>query len=188
MARLSIRVVIALAVAMFATQIPVSAASPSSPGQPDLKPLSAEECSALKLPNNCQLIHTWSGSSSAPSGAATTATAAATIYYGYWVDEICPYVGGQSACWITGYKQTEDYTYDGSHVWESTHGCTPEGFESSITWCGYLYNGDGPPYYAMQFGLNGLSCLSTKIGVLCYNHGMRRWINDSGSPGSFSWW
>jgi hypothetical protein len=85
---------------------------------------------------------------------------------------------------------TEDGVANGSHVWQWNHGCTAGGAFGTMDggWCGYLYNGGGWPYYAMQFGLNGRACIITSWGTGCYNHGMRRWIDDYGNLSTFYYW
>jgi hypothetical protein len=44
----------------------------------------------------------------------------------------------------------------------------------------------GWPNYGIQYGMNGNACLFSAYG--CFNHGLRRWINDWGTPtGCYQW-
>jgi hypothetical protein len=112
------------------------------------------------------------------------AQADAAYWYWYRWDEICSIYG----CWYMSFTLSEDGVANGSNVWQWNVGCSPGGINTSISWCGSLYNGGGWPYYAMQFGLNGQACVILSGGTVCAQHGMRRWIDDWGNPGGFSRW
>ena len=73
---------------------------------------------------------------------------------------------------------------NGTNVWQWHHWCTPGGFNTSIAWCGYFYNGGGPPNYGMQFGLNG----DVFYPPIVYHHGERMWVDDYGGLGYYNQW
>lgn len=138
---------------------------------------------------NCQAILRSYGRSFLPLPpgvryASTSGVLAASYWYWHAYDEICSVAG----CWYEAFSLEEDGVADGYNVWEWHVWCTPGGISTSITWCGFNYNGGGWPYYAMQFGLNGQQCLITSTGTACFLHGMRRWIDDYGNKAGFSYW
>ncbi|MHB8589002.1 MAG: hypothetical protein ACYDA0_09145 [Candidatus Dormibacteraceae bacterium] len=144
----------------------------------------------------CEVVHSSYGVNHAPLPAGTRLTgslftdhialAAASAGYWYWSrwDRLCSIYG----CWYVSYTLTEDGIANGNNVYQWNEGCTPGGLNTSITWCGSLYNGGGYPYYAMQFGLNGQSCVILSGGTICAQHGIRRWIDDWGNAGGYSVW
>lgn len=112
-----------------------------------------------------------------------TGIAFADAAYWYWAytDTLCGW-GCIGPTWR--FDLFMDGVANGTNVWKWDVGCTPGGIGASITWCGYLYNGGGWPYYAMQFGLNGQVCVPQGCG----NHGIRQWIDDSGNRAGYSYW
>ena len=108
----------------------------------------------------------------------------AGYWYWSWQDQICSIYG----CWYWSLASWEDGIANGYNVWQWHHTCTPSGINASITWCGSFFNGGGWPNYAMQFGLNGQQCFNYPWGQVCFQHGLRRWINDWGNPGYFYYW
>jgi hypothetical protein len=145
---------------------------------------------------SCQMVHTYWSINHAPLPSGTTLVgsrfsdhiALASVPPGYWYwayrANWCSIYG----CWYLGFYLNVDGIANGTNVWEWNKGCTPGGINSAIDWCGFLYNGGGSPYYAMQFGLNGHQCIVANQGTLCYNHGIRMWVNDSGSAYGYSAW
>lgn len=105
--------------------------------------------------------------------------------YWYWSysDEECSIYG----CWYWSVNLSMDGVADGSNVYQWNVGCSPGGYGTSCTWKGYLYNGGGWPYYAMQFGENSQSCVGP-YGIGCFAHGQRQWINDYGTPTTYYNW
>jgi hypothetical protein len=159
--------------------------------------LPATSCSAKELARStgkCQILHYWkTGATRLPLSRGTQVISASGGYWYWWAwDQICSSndPGTHDGCTYWSFTMTEDGVANGSHVWQWNHGCTAGGFFGSVDgqWCGYLYNGGGWPNYAMQFGLNGKACLITAWGTGCYNHGMRRWINDYGNRSTFYSW
>jgi hypothetical protein len=141
---------------------------------------------------SCQYIHQWWSETHQPlpqgtrlAGASSSiALAAVPYYYWSWGDWDCSIYG----CGYGGFRLWEDGVANDVNVWQWDVTCTPSGINTNCTWKGYFYNGGGYPYYAMQFGANEQQCLSTQLGLVCANHGMRRWINDEGDPNGFSAW
>ena len=121
------------------------------------------------------------------AGASSGVALAATPPAGYWYwsrwDEICSIYG----CWYFSLTLSEDGDANGSSVWRWHNNCTPGGL-ASVTWCGYFNNGGPPPYYAMQFGLNGQACVPVSGNTICAAHGIRRSIDDFGNPGAYQQW
>lgn len=114
----------------------------------------------------------------------STVYASAAYWYWSWWDQECSIYG----CWFWGVSLSEDGVANGSNVWQWNTGCTPNGYNTTVSWCGYLHNGGGWPYYAMQFGVNSTSCAYVNGGPACFGHGQRRWINDYGNPAGYSYW
>jgi hypothetical protein len=106
---------------------------------------------------------------------------------GYWYysysDKECSIYG----CWYWSVNLTMDGVANGSRVWQWNEGCSPGGYDTSCTWLGYLYNGGGWPYYAMQFGENSQSCVGP-YNIGCFAHGQRQWIDDWGDPTTYYNW
>jgi hypothetical protein len=113
-----------------------------------------------------------------------TAYAAAAYWYWSWWDQECSIYG----CWFWGVSLWEDGVANGSNVWKWNEGCTASGYNTTVTWCGFFYNGGGWPYWAMQFGENSSSCAFINGGPACFGHGQRRWIDDWGNPSGYSYW
>lgn len=161
--------------------------------------LSSASCAALNQASpaaapTCQLRHYWNGTThlALPQGTNKAASVASGYWYWWAWDQLCSAndPGTHDGCRYWSFTMTEDGVANGHNVWQWNHGCTAGGFFGSVDgqWCGYLYNGGGWPHYAMQFGLNGRACLITAWGTGCYNHGMRRWINDWGNLSTFYSW
>lgn len=202
---------LAFALTLIPTVVPVWAAGPIGPPQPppgfkhqttaqgveaveeEIVNLSPEACAGNDMAVDCKLLHRSSGGShlALPAGTQRTGRSlfsdhvvfAADYWYWYRWDEFCSIYG----CWYMGYRQDEDGIANGDNVYKWNHGCTPEGLNTYADWCGDLYDGGGWPYYAMQFGFNGHTCVISSYTV-CVNHGMRRWIDVWGNPGGYSYW
>jgi hypothetical protein len=162
--------------------------------QSELITLPAGECASVNGDTSCQAIHLSYGvnlqalpAGSTIAGASSGVALAATVPPGYWYwsrwDKICALYG----CWYFSMTLTEDGVANGNNVWKWDEGCTPGGL-ARTTWCGYFYNGGGPPNYAMQFGINIEACAPLSGGTVCAAHGIRRWIDDFGNPGGYSAW
>lgn len=146
--------------------------------------LPAASCTALRQAQpgaSCQILHYWAVANHQPLPQGKQAAANTGWYWWAW-DEIDG-IGG-----IWSFTLSEDGWATGSNVWMWNEGCTAGGLQSTVTWCGDLYNGGGSPNYAMQFGLNGVVCAPTPWGCINANHGMRRWIDDNGNPAGFNYW
>jgi hypothetical protein len=160
--------------------------------------LGAAECKAIGMSgkSSCTAEHRWYSANHRALPAGTQVASGPSLFadhvalaagpYWYWsvYDQICSIYG----CWYGSLSSWEDGAANGTNVWQWDHGCSPGGYNTSITWCGSFYNGGGWPYYAMQFGMNGNACLIVSYGTGCFNHGLRRWVDDYGNPGYFSSW
>lgn len=144
----------------------------------------APDCQALdyQKETNRQPLPPGTQWSPVTKGSGGRAHAASSYWYWSHSDSICSIYG----CWYASLGSWEDGVANGSNVWNWNHGCTPGGYNTSITWCGYFYNGGGWPNYGIQYGMNGNACLFSAYG--CFNHGLRRWINDWGTPTGYYTW
>jgi hypothetical protein len=109
--------------------------------------------------------------------------AAAYWYWSRW-DKACSIYG----CWFWSTTLQEDGVANGTNVWEWNIYCTPTGYNTNITWCGFSHNGGGWPYYSIQFGLNSQSCTFYSGGPACSGHGIRVSIDDWGNAFGRSAW
>lgn len=172
---------------------PPVAAGPVAPSDPARAPgvrahrvhLPAAVCHAWNRARpgaapNCMAIHYVSGGThrALPRGTRTagslhaaSVSADSGYWYWSWRDDDCSTAG----CWLADFYSWEDGVANGSSVWNWDHGCGG----GPISWCGDLYNGGGWPYYAIQYGLDSGDP---------YNYGIRRWIDDSGSPAGYDAW
>ncbi len=118
-----------------------------------------------------------------PRGTKMQSAVSSSSDYWYWSDEAwaCPAAG----CWVWKIDLQMDGVANDLNVWQWNEYCTPSGYGETITWCGYLHNGGGSPYYGMQFGVNWNSCVGP-YGIGCFSHWMRVWINDDGNQTSSS--
>lgn len=159
--------------------------------------LPAPLCAAIQkaqLGASCQILHYWAEANhlSLPQGTLTASSSVAASSYWYWwaSDMICSSTGFGCAAWSL--HLTMDGVANGTRVYQWDEGCTPGGggFLTVVDWCGFLHNGGGWPTNGMQFGLNGHVCTISigPVGGICFNHGIRRWINDWGNPGGLYTW
>ena len=149
------------------------------------------QCAALRaLHQGCVLVHRWSGANHQSVAAVSAGLSVPPGYwYWSWYDQECN--GLPPVCGVWSLTSTEDGIANGTSILEWNHGCTPGGFLTSVSWCGYLYNGGanvGNGCCEMQFGLNGEYCIASRWGGGCISHGMRRWMWADGRPGTFSAW
>jgi hypothetical protein len=184
---------------------PVIAPPAGTVVQSEIITLPATACAQMQAAaTGCQVLHrSWGTNHQAlPSGTQVASrplfsdhVALASVPPGYWYwswwDQECS--GVWPYCSFPGWSltMTEDGIANGTSIWEWNHGCTPGGLDSSVTWCGYLYNGGanvGNGCCEMQYGLNGQICVIAQTGTFCYQHGMRRWMWADGKPGSYSQW
>lgn len=135
------------------------------------------------MPGETTAIPTGVGPRSASvNGATTNVVAASAPAYWRWSYRVAvtDILGGN----LWKLTLSMNGVANGQNVYQWYTNCTPSGFNTSIQWCGYQYNGGGAPTYGMLFGLNGQVCgvAIGPVGVLCYNHGIRQWIDDRGNP------
>lgn len=153
--------------------------------------LSAAKAKSATLPANaCDFVHYSYGVNhqAVPAGTTGAVAIASGMDPGYWYwsfwDEVTDVTGGN----VWKFHLNEDGEANGQHVYQWHTNCTPSGLGTSISWCGYFYNGGGAPNYGMQFGLDGKVCIGIGPAQYCYAHGIRRWIDDSGNPSTVNTW
>ena len=183
------------------TAIGAAAASPSDSVHQEILPLNPVECAQLNkvlagqgMPSQpCWIVHRSgfrktlmrSGTTTPTLSSGPTLPSSPTPCPAYWYWSKWDTIGGFANIWT--FTLSEDGVANGCHVWQWDVWCTPGGFQAVVTNCFYWHNGGGWPDYKMGFGLDGTVCI-IKGWTLCYNHGMRRTIGDSGNPVDFSAW
>jgi hypothetical protein len=139
----------------------------------------AQQCSMLHYSFGANHLPVPARMPGAPGASAGTGSSGCCGYwYWWWWDDLCNGI----SCSIWDFHLNEDGVADGNNVYQWHTNCTASGLGSTVTWCGYLFNGGGAPYYGMEFGVNGSVCIGIGPATYCYGHGMRRWIDDWGDP------
>ena len=85
-------------------------------------------------------------------------------------------------------NEWEDGVANGNNVYNWHNQCTPGGLGVAINSCFVNFNGGGPPYYGLQYGMDICTGLVTSWVSFCFHHGQRRWIDDYGDPTTYYDW
>jgi len=123
------------------------------------------------------------------SGAPTAGVVAnGSICCGFWYftndDELTDITNGN----IWSANEWEDGVANENNVYNWHNQCTPGGLGVAINSCFVNFNGGGPPYYGLQYGMDICTGLVTSWVSFCFHHGQRRWIDDWGDPTTYYDW
>jgi hypothetical protein len=107
---------------------------------------------------------------------------------GFWYysgsDELTDVVTGgiwNATLWYDGVA-------NGTNVYYWDNFCTPGGIGVTINACFHNFNGGGPPYYGIQYGMDFCAGVTTGWISFCIQHGIRQWADDFGTDSTeYDW-